>query len=84
LLSWFARNVDFHGSVFFRGALPPRPEYFSFLAQQGVTVRQTESPANAHWRLELDHPEWGRASMAAFRDVAMPPGILLELDPRLD
>lgn len=81
--SWFGRDIDCVGSAFFPGALPPRPEYLDPLLRQGVEIRPIEGRPNAYWCLELTHPAWGRGRALALREMPMPPGPLIDLDPAL-
>lgn len=83
MLSWFARDVQFAGSAFFRGTFPLRAENFEHLKGLGVEITAAEPSENAMWSLQLRHPEWGQAMLACIREMPMPPHILIEWDSQL-
>jgi hypothetical protein len=84
-MSWWRsrRALEYVGGVAFRGKLPPRAEDFEYLAELGVGVRLGERGGDVLFRLELDHPEWGRAALISMRGIEPPPALLLDFDPRL-
>lgn len=83
MLSWFRRDVSCAGSVLFRGPLAPVPEELDGLAAAGIAVAALPAGAHEQWRLELRHPQWGRALAMAPRRAALPPRELIDWDPRL-
>src|SRR5436190_13914715 len=83
MLSWLSRNVPFAGSAFFRGTWPLRKENFDHLRALGVEITDAEGSENAHWGLDLKHPTWGEATLASFREMPLPPHVLIEWDAQL-
>jgi hypothetical protein len=69
--------------VLFRGPLAPRPEELDALRAHGVEAVGVDPGRDSHWRLELRHPQWGRADAFCPRDAPLPPAELIEWDPRL-
>src|SRR5688572_20614080 len=51
------------GAVLFEGIEPPRAESFAGLVRRGVELAPAPAGADAHWRLTLRHPTWGRAEL---------------------
>lgn len=83
MLSLLKRESPAIGTVYFRGTLCPRAEEFAFLERQGITIRPGKPAANMNWSLRLDHPRWGAAEMAGFKESSPPPAWLLRFDPGL-
>ena len=71
------RQVMGAGSVLFRGTLPPRAEEFEYLRAVGIEVERA-SPRDAHWSLDLRHPEWGEATLVCLRETPPPPAALVD------
>lgn len=76
-ITGFNRESIGWGAVYFRGTLPPRPEEFAFLRQQGISIKRREPSPVMHWALELEHPHWGRGYIAAFKDNGHCPKFVL-------
>jgi hypothetical protein len=55
--------------VVYRGMAPPPAEAFGWLRDLRIEVLPTHRPADSLWGVELRHPDWGMASMAAYRDT---------------
>lgn len=77
MASWWKRNLDLAGYVFYRGELCPRAEDFDFLGGSGVSLKQLDAPPGG-WILELTHPEWGKARLLCMRDQPSPPREMFE------
>lgn len=82
-MSWFRKELAFHGSVWFRGTLPPRPDDFAALDKLGVRCSEPTHPQDAHWSMEMTHDHWGAASLLSPRDCLPPPHVMLDYDPGL-
>lgn len=80
----FKQRMKLTGSVYFNGDLPPRPEEFSHLQQDGITLTQLKSAEGVRWALRLDHPQWGDATMMAMDKVPHIPGPLIDFDPTVE
>lgn len=78
MLSFFRKEFPGVGSVLYRGNLAPRAEEYSFLERQGFHIRPHQDAGNAHWALDLRHPELGEARMFALRDFEPPPRAWLD------
>lgn len=83
MLSLLKRESPAIGTVYFRGTLSPRAEEFAFLERQGIRIRPGKAAAGMNWSLRLDHPGWGAAEVASFRESSPPPAWLLRFDPGL-
>lgn len=78
---WGSRQPkELHGSVLFRGAIPPRPEHLDFVRSETTRLEDT---AGAHWRLRLALPDGGMAEVVCLRDPPPLPDQLVDHDPRL-
>jgi hypothetical protein len=55
--------------VVYAGFAPPPAEAFGRLRDLRIEVSPMRPPADALWGLELRHPDWGAATIAAFRDT---------------
>jgi hypothetical protein len=83
-MAWWKRaGVECMGSALFRGGLPPRAENYETLAKTGFAVTRGPDAANAHWSLELRHPQWGHGTLVCLRDAPMPPKVLIDFETRL-
>ncbi|MGA2498878.1 MAG: DUF4026 domain-containing protein [Tepidisphaeraceae bacterium] len=82
-MGWKDKQAHCAGSVFFRGQLAPRPEEFSHLEKQGVTLRATPEREGSHWHLTLAHPKWGTAQAMCLKHAPLPPRVIFEWDPGL-
>jgi uncharacterized protein YegJ (DUF2314 family) len=83
-MSWFKKSLTATGSVLFRGSLPPRAEEFEEqFAKAGITVRPRPAPDDAHWRLRLEKPGWGKTDLVCPRQFARVPTAVVAFDPRL-
>lgn len=84
-MSWWKRKPAARqaGSALFRGRWVMRPEDFAFLEQAGVRVESAERDEAGGWSAEIEHRDWGRATLLAVRDAPIPPAALLEMDGRL-
>lgn len=80
MFDWLNRKIRFAGSVLFRGTLPPRAEDFSPLKRQGCSLRLHPKNEAAHWILQLEHPQWGEATVACLKNLPPPPSTLIECD----
>jgi hypothetical protein len=82
-MDWFRRTSECFGSVLFRGTLPPRPEELRGL--DSASVQATAAPAreDTFWALDLEHPQWGKAELVAFRGMEPVEPLLVEHDRRL-
>lgn len=83
LFDWKSQNVDCHGSVLFRGSMPPLLGNFTQLQGTGIMVTPRDSAANAHWIADLQHPTWGNATVTCARDFKPISKLLFDFDPRL-
>lgn len=81
--SIFKRDTTSAGSVLFRGNIPPRAENFSDLAASGISIRPGKPNALMHWALELDHPQWGHATLVALRDMPKAPELFVDYSASL-
>lgn len=63
--------------------MPPNPHELVDLEQAGIDVRPAPTVSNAYWGLDLEHPERGRARIAALKDLPLPPRELIEHDAKL-
>lgn len=83
--------MEYTGGVAFRGKLPPRAEDFAYLERLGVAVSKGSKGelgggglgSDVLFRLELEHPSWGSASLISLRGLEPPPELLIDFDPRL-
>jgi hypothetical protein len=83
-MSWWKKKSPLcAGSVLFATTVAPRAENFAFLAKQGIRISPREAGTEAHWRLALEHPAWGAATLTCLRDVGPVPDLLIDHDPRL-
>lgn len=82
-MGWQDRQSQCAGSVLFRGSLPPRADDFAFLKAQGVSITSTEAGEGTHWMLELEHPQWGKATVICLRNAPRLPQLMIDLDPLL-
>ena len=71
-------------SVLFRGSPGPRAENFADLSKQGFRMQPAKGINNARWGLELQHPKWGKAVLAALPDLPTPSDELIEYSVGLD
>ena len=78
----FRRKTESLGVALFRGATP-HPLNPPDLEIRGLAVKTVAARADAHWSVDLEHPEWGRAEVDCLRNPPRPPADLLELDPKL-
>src|SRR3990172_1932590 len=77
MLDFLKKSHPCYGGVFFRGALPPRPEGFAGLRQSGPTVGRIKQKEDMRWALVLEHPQRGKALLYCPRDTSpIPPGML--------
>lgn len=79
MFEFLQKSQPGHGSVFFRGNLPPRAEEFEFLRATGIQISPGKPSPDLHWILELKHPAWGEATMRCFREQLVPPRDLVRL-----
>ncbi len=83
-MSWWKKKTPAcAGSVLFSTTVAPRAENFAFLERQGIRISPREAAPQAHWRLRLEHPAWGTATLTCLRDVGPVPDLLIDHDPRL-
>src|ERR1039458_3381125 len=68
MFKWFQRKTSSYGAVVLPGNVPPSPEEFSFLAQQGIQVSAARPESSDIWALNLEHPAWGKAQMCCPRE----------------
>lgn len=84
MLSFLRRSEPSRGLVFFRGSAAHRPEEYQFLTKHGISGKLGKTNPAAHWSIELNHKQWGPATLVAFRDMPMPDPTLLEFSAGLD
>lgn len=77
-MAWFTKKIECVALIFFPGNVPPRPGDFKYMVEAGVRILQRTDAGDAHWGFAVEHPEWGRASIDAPRDLNAMPEILLE------
>jgi len=83
-MSWWKKQSPVcAGSVLFSTTVAPRAENFAFLEGQGIHISPHEAGPEAHWRLRLEHPTWGKATLTCLRDMGPVPDLLIDHDPRL-
>ena len=69
MFSLLRRSLPSGGRVLFRGVVPP--PVASIRWPSAATVRERDPTDDFAWRAEVDHPEWGRAEVCAFRQGAL-------------
>jgi hypothetical protein len=82
-MGWKDKHIRAAASVLFRGPMAPRSEELSHLERAGVKLQAQPKPANAHWRLKMEHPKWGIAEAICLKDTPLPPRTIFEWDPGL-
>lgn len=83
-MSWWKRKpVSQSGSVLFRGRWVARPEDFAALDRVGIRIGAPAREQDGAWSLPLEHPAWGRATLAARRDAPLPDALVVNHDSRL-
>ena len=74
----FRKSQTAVASLLFRGTIPSPPESHGRLESRGITITRRDPPAGAAWQLRLEHPQWGCADLACFRDIPLPPPEVVE------
>ena len=74
-IPWLSKKIVYTGSIYFPGTLPQRAEDFEDLP--GVVARPIDGLPVSVWGLQLDHPTWGVAEIAALHTPLIPPRDLL-------
>ncbi len=77
------RTLPATGEVLFAGALaPPEPQFLE-LMPAGLRVTRVAACDDAFWDLHVEHPEWGRARIAAPRRSFPMEPVAVEFAPSL-
>ncbi len=74
----FKKPVPFMGGLLFPGSLPARPEDFQFLTQNCIELKPARPEHPHRWALELNHSEWGRATLFCPQKTSPPLRSLVE------
>src|SRR5690348_12586661 len=74
---WWQKVFPCSGTVYFGRPLPTHAEDFHDLSKNGITVQKVNAAAGALWQMHLEHPLWGKAELAAIRDIPTPPAELI-------
>lgn len=82
-MQWFKKTIPWNGAVFFRGSLQPRASDFEYLGKQGIRVTPASTGSGVLWRLELAHPDWGKAVLECPPEPDKIPSAVVDYDPRL-
>jgi hypothetical protein len=76
VFDWLKRHRDFCGAVYFADRLLPPPEHFLARFERTSFRIDRKSPGpEESWRVELRHPQWGTADLAARREPTAPPNL---------
>jgi hypothetical protein len=68
MFSLLRRSLPSGGRVLFRGVIPP--PWASIRWPSAATVTALDPTDDFAWRAEVEHPDWGRADVCAFRQGA--------------
>lgn len=84
MFDFLKRPIESHGTVLFRGTLPPGLQEMTQFDADGLEVDAIPAADGIAWAVRLRHPDWGEAEVHAPKEVDAPPRELLRPDPRLD
>lgn len=82
-LRWVERDLALRGTVLFRGGIPLRSEELLAQLPSAFEVQPLPDNPSERWRCRLSHPRYGVAEVFCPREQVMPPGELVDFDPRL-